>query len=135
MNKKHTTLLILLIILTFTSFTRSFIYILFDRNLISIDNKLGFDAEPTVNNVLLIFSIIRLMLTIIILSDMNIQFNLLTLVLFYFIFTAILRFYYQYLYLYKPNSKEKRYIDKYQYLNSFVIFLSSSYILYYIFFK
>jgi hypothetical protein len=135
MNNIDTNLIILLVILSILSFTRTIIYVLFDMNLVALDKQLGFNFEPALNNILLIFAILRLLLATIILYKRTYQFDLITISLIYLIFTSFLRFYYEYLYLYKPRSKELYYIDKYQDVNAILIFTASAYIMYYIFFR
>jgi len=104
-------------------------------NLVALDKQLGFNFEPALNNILLIFAILRLLISTIILYKRTYQFDLITVSLIYLIFTSFLRFYYEYLYLYKPKSKEIYYIDKYQDVNAILIFTASAYIMYYIFFR
>jgi hypothetical protein len=128
-------LLSLLIILSLLSFTRTLVYIIFDHDLLSVDKFLGFNSELIMQGVLTIFAILRLLICSLILIKKPFKINLITIVLIYLIITSFLRFYYEYLYFYKPNSKEKYYIDKYQDVNAILIFISSAYILYYIFFK
>lgn len=127
-------LLTLLILLSILSFTRTFVYILFDNHLVDIDKKLGFNFEIILEGILTIFAVIRLYIISIISIKMPFQSYLLSAVLIYLAFTSLLRFYYEYLYFFKPDSPEKQFIDKYQDVNAVLIFISSAIILKQIFF-
>ena len=128
-------LLTLLIILSILTFTRTFIYLLFDEQFVNADKYLGLNVDLIMEGVLSIFAILRLYISGLVLVKRGVYYDALTAALGYLIFTSILRLYYEYLYFYKPNSKYKYYIDKYQDVNAFALFLSSSYILYFIFFN
>ena len=136
MNKDSETniLLTLLILLSILSFTRTFVYILFDNHLVDIDRKLGFNFEIILEGVLTIFAILRLYIASIVLIKRPFDFDLLSGVLIYLIFTSFLRFYYEYLYFFKPDSDEKHFIDKYQDVNAILIFISSAIIIKHVFF-
>lgn len=136
MNKDSETniLLTLLILLSILSFTRTFVYILFDNHLVDIDRKIGFNFEIILEGVLTIFAILRLYIASIVLIKRPFDFDLLSYVLIYLIFTSFLRFYYEYLYFFKPDSDEKHFIDKYQDVNAVLIFISSAIIIKHIFF-
>jgi len=137
MNKEQeiNILLSLLIILSIMSFLRTLVYIIFDHDLLHTDKFLGFNSEVIMQGVLTIFAILRLLICSLILIKKPFKIDLITIVLVYLIFTSFLRLYYEYLYFYKPNSKETYYIDKYHDVNAVLIFISSAYILYYIFFR
>ena len=128
-------LLTLLIILSVLAFTRTFTYLLFDKQFVNADKYLGLNLDIILEGVLSIFAILRLYISLLILIKRDIKYDLLTGALVYLIFTSILRLYYEYLYFYKPESKQKYYIDKYQDVNAVGIFIVSSYILYFIFFN
>jgi len=128
-------LLTLLIILSVLAFTRTFTYLLFDKQFVNADKYLGLNLDIILEGVLSIFAILRLYISGLVLIKRGVYYDALTAALGYLIFTSILRLYYEYLYFYKPESKEKYYIDKYQDVNALAIFISSSYILYFIFFK
>ena len=136
MNKtaENTILLTILILLTLVSFTRTLLYILFDHDIFALDKKFGYDNELVMQGVLTIFAILRLLIATIILTRKRMNYDLITFALLYLVFTSFLRFYYEYLYFYKPESKENKYIDEYQDVNAISIFIASSYIIYYIFF-
>ena len=126
-------LLTLLIILSILTFTRTFIYLLFDEQFVNADKYLGLKLDLIMEGVFTIFAILRLYISALVLIKREIKYDLLTTALGFLIFTSILRLYYEYLYFYKPDSKEKYYIDKFQDVDAFALFLSSSYILYYLF--
>jgi len=128
-------LLTLLIILSVLAFTRTFTYLLFDKQFVNADKYLGLNLDIILEGVLSIFAILRLYISGLVLIKRGVYYDALTAALGYLIFTSILRLYYEYLYFYKPESKEKYYIDKYQDVNALALFISSGYILYYIFFK
>ena len=127
-------LLTLLIILSILSFIRTLGYIIFDNNLVDIDRRLGYDIEKIMEGILLIFAILRLYICSIILIKRQIHNDAITYIMFYLIFTAFLRFYYDYLYFNYPKSEKIRNIDKFQDVNAIFIFFSSAYILKYILF-
>lgn len=128
-------LLTLLIILSILSFVRTFTYILFDKQLVNADTYFGLNIDLIMEAVLSIFSILRLYISSLVLIKRGLEYDMLTYVLLYLIFTCFVRFYYEYLYFFKPESKEKYYIDKYQDVNAVSIFLASAYILYFILLK
>lgn len=127
-------LLTLLIILSILSFARTFIYILFDKQLVNADKYLGLNVDLIMEAVLSICSILRLYISSLVLIKRGLEYDMLTYVLLYLIFTCFVRFYYEYLYFFKPDSKEKYYIDKFQDVNAVSIFIASAYILYFILF-
>lgn len=127
-------LLTLLIILSVLSFIRTFFYIVFDNHLIDVDKKVGYDIEIIMEGILLIFGILRLYICSIILAKRGLHNDGITYIMFYLIFTAFLRFYYDYLYFNYPKSEKIRNIDKFQDVNAILIFFTSAYILKYIFF-
>ena len=127
-------LLTLLIILSTLAFARTFTYILFDKQLVNADKYLGINVDLIMEAVLSIFSVLRLYISSLVLIKRGLEYDMLTYVLLYLILTCFIRFYYEYLYFFKPESKEKYYIDRYQDVNAVAIFMASSYILYYIFF-
>jgi hypothetical protein len=127
-------LLTLLIILSVVSFARTLIYIGFDNDLFDLGEKIaGFDTEPILQGVALIFAAIRFLIISLVLNKRGIQQDILTYVLFYLLFTIVLRIYYVYLFFKEPKSKAKYLIDKYQDLNAILVFFSTAYILKFIF--
>ena len=137
MNKKPdiNILLTLLIILSVVAFTRTFLYILFDDHFLYAGKHLGISVDLIMEGVLTIFAILRLYISSLVLIKRGLDYDMLTYVLLYLIFTSFVRFYYEYLYFYNPESKQKYYVDKFQDLNAITIFMASGYILYHIFFK
>ena len=128
-------LLTLLIILSVVSFARTLIYLAFDNDLFDLGEKIaGFDTEPILQGVALIFAAIRLLVIGLVLNKRGIQADMLTYVLIYLIFTILLRIYYVYLFFKDPKNKHVFVIDKYQDLNAILVFFSTAYILKFIFF-
>ena len=128
-------LLTLLIILSVVAFTRTFLYLLFDKEFLNSGKHLGLNIDLIMEGVLTIFAFLRLYISSLVLFKKGLDYDMITYVLLYLIFTAFVRFYYEYLYFYNPESKQKYYVDKFQDVNASVIFIASGYILYYIFFK
>ena len=126
-------LLTFLIILSVLSFVRTFTYILFDKQLINADKYLGLNVDIVLEGVLTIFAIVRSYISTLVLIKRGVRCDLLTAALGYLILTAFVRFYYEYLYFYKDHPKQKYYIDKFQDLDALAIFISSAYIMYFIF--
>ena len=128
-------LLTLLIILSVVAFTRTFLYLLFDKEFLNSGKHLGLNIDLIMEGVLTIFAFLRLYISSLVLFKKGLDYDMITYVLLYLIFTSFVRFYYEYLYFYNPESKQKYYVDKYQDVNAVTIFIASGYILYYIFFK
>ena len=128
-------LLTLLIILSVVAFTRTFLYLLFDKEFLNSGKHLGLNVDLIMEGVLTIFAFLRLYISSLVLFKKGLDYDMITYVLLYLIFTAFVRFYYEYLYFYNPESKQKYYVDKFQDVNAVAIFIASGYILYYIFFK
>jgi hypothetical protein len=128
-------LLTLLIILSVVAFTRTFLYILFDKEFLNSGKHLGLNIDLIMEGVLTIFAVLRLYISSLVLFKKGLDYDMITYVLLYLIFTSFVRFYYEYLYFYNPESKQKYYVDKFQDVNAVAIFIASGYILYYIFFK
>ena len=128
-------LLTLLIILSVVAFTRTFLYLLFDKEFLNSGKHLGLNVDLIMEGVLTIFAFLRLDISSLVLFKKGLDYDMITYVLLYLIFTAFVRFYYEYLYFYNPESKQKYYVDKFQDVNAVAIFIASGYILYYIFFK
>jgi hypothetical protein len=128
-------LLTLLIILSVVAFTRTFLYLLFDKEFLNSGKHLGLNIDLIMEGVLTIFAVLRVYISSLVLLKKGLDYDMITYVLLYLIFTSFVRFYYEYLYFYNPESKQKYYVDKYQDVNAVTIFIASGYILYYIFFK
>ena len=128
-------LLTLLIILSVVAFTRTFLYLLFDKEFLNSGKHLGLNIDLIMEGVLTIFAVLRVYISGLVLFKKGLDYDMITYVLLYLIFTSFVRFYYEYLYFYNPESKQKYYVDKFQDVNAVTIFIASGYILYYIFFK
>jgi hypothetical protein len=136
MKQESFTLLVLLIILSVINLVRSLVYILFDKDLADIGDKFfGFTTEPVIEGILAVFSILRLIIVGLILGKRGFKSDILTYILIYFIFNGLLKIYYVHVYFNYPDSKEKYIIDKFEDVNSIVLFLTSLYIVSYIFFN
>lgn len=125
----------LLIILVLFSFIRSIIYILFDDNLINIDKKWEQNFSITIDYVLVFFAFIRIFLITLILMARNFKNDILTYILYYLAFAAVLKIYLIYEDIISNSKTELyKYIDKYLDYQAIVILLGDVYILKYIFF-
>lgn len=135
---KETEMIILLVLLTILSIinlVKSLVYIFFDKNLADIGDKFfGFNTDPIIEGVLAVFSILRLLLVTLIIGKRGFKNDILTYVLVYFILNGLLKIYYVHVYFNYPDSKEKYYIDKYEDFNAIMLFLTSLYVVSYIFF-
>ena len=120
-------LLTLLIILSVVAFTRTFLYLLFDKEFLNSGKHLGLNIDLIMEGVLTIFAVLRVYISSLVLLKKGLDYDMITYVLLYLIFTSFVRFYYEYLYFYNPESKQKYYVDKYQDVNAFALFLSSIY--------
>lgn len=127
-------IIILLAIQAILIFFRSGLYIIFDRHFLNIDNYFKKPNEKEIDYVLTLFATIRLVLCATILHLRKYQNDLLSYALLYLIFSSFVRFYYQYLATYNPESKNKKWVDRYQDINSLLLFVISGYILIKIFY-
>ena len=128
------TLLTLLAIMSILSFTRTLVYLLYQKNFLNVAGRTETDIQPYLSKVFIIFSILRLILSSIVLYKRQFQNDILSYVLIFLIASTLQRFYYEYITSYHSESKTKLYLDKIQDLNSFLVFLSSLYIMKYILF-
>ena len=128
------TLLTILAIMSILSFTRTLVYLLYQKNILNVAGRTETDVEPYLNKVFLIFSSLRIILSSIVLYKRQFQNDILSYVLIFLIFSSVQRFYYDYLIRNHSESKIKLYLDKIQDLNSILVFLSSLYIMKYILF-
>ncbi len=130
-----TLLLVLLIIQSILILFRTMSYVIFDKHLLNLDEVIsGKDYEKTVDLVLTMFAVIRIVISTIVISKRGFNNDILTYALVYLIFSSFLRFYYQYLIQSKSNPKIKYYIDKYQDTNAIILLFISAYIIKFIFF-
>ena len=122
-------IIILLTVQVILIFFRTGLYIIFDNHFLNIDYYFKKPNEKEIDYVLTLFAVIRLIISSSILYLRKLHNDLLTYVLLYLVLSSFIRFYYQYLTNYYPNSKAKYWVDKYQDVNSFILFLISGYIL------
>ena len=132
MKVESTIILILLAILSVSELTRSLVFVAFEDNIFNLDKSPA--MEDIIQKILLIFDTLPDILAIVILYYRQLQNDLLTYILIFFIIVSIQRFYYEYLYFYHPKSQTKIYIDKIQDIISIIIFLSSMYIMKFVLF-
>ena len=132
MKVESTIILILLAILSVSELTRSLVFVAFEDNIFNLNKSSA--MEDTIQKILLIFDTLPDILAVVILYYRQLQNDLLTYILIFFIIVSIQRFYYEYLYFYHPKSQTKMYLDKVQDVISIILFLSSIYIMKYILF-
>lgn len=130
-----TLLLVLLIIQSILIFFRTLTYIIFDKNLLNLDEILtGKDSARYVEWILTMFAMVRLLIASIVLSKRGFKNDILSYAVSYLIFSSFLRFYYQYLIEVDYNSDAKHYIDRFQDTNAIILLFVSAYIIKFIFF-
>jgi hypothetical protein len=135
-NRYTNLLLTLLIILSVLIFTRTIIFVLFDKHLFALDKNLGFDIQPVIQNFILpIYALLRIIIIFIFFSIKPVRVDVISIVLIYILIMSFIRFYFVYLCVYYPKSKQIEPIDRVQDINTSVQFVASTYIVYYIFFK
>lgn len=122
-------IIILLTVQVILIFFRTGLYIIFDNHFLNIDYYFKKPNKKEIDYVLTLFAVIRLIISSSILYLRKLHNDLLTYVLLYLVLSSFIRFYYQYLTNYYPKSKAKYWVDKYQDVNSFILFLISGYIL------
>ena len=134
MKQDSNILLILLIILSLLTFTRTQVYILFSNRFINLGKIAGLDIDDIFKKTMIVFAIVRFLLANIILYTRKFQNDTLSYVLVYLIFSSLQRFYYDYLIEHNSESKIKYYLKDFQPVNSFLILASSLYIMKYVLF-
>jgi hypothetical protein len=134
MKQDSNILLILLIILSLLTFTRTQVYILFSNRFINLGKIAGLDIDDIFKKTMIVFGIVRFLLANIILYTRKFQNDTLSYVLVYLIFSSLQRFYYDYLIEHNSESKIKYYLKDFQPVNSFLILASSLYIMKYVLF-
>ena len=127
-------IIILLSIQVILIFFRTGLYIIFDTHFLNIDGYLKQPNEKEIDYVLTLFAVIRLIISFTILRLRNFKNDILSYALLYLVFSSFVRFYYQYLTSYHPKSDNKYWIDKYQDINSGILFMISAYMLISIFY-
>jgi hypothetical protein len=134
MKQDSNTLLTVLAILSIITFTRSLVYAIFTTEEIDMSKQSGINVEAILEKTLTIFSMLRIILASIILSVRGLHKDILTGVLVFLVFSSLQRFYYEHLISSAPQSMMAQYLDKYQPVNSVLLFVSSLYIMKYVLF-
>ena len=114
-------------------FIRSVIHALFDNNLLDIDSS-NKELDVKVGNFLAVMAMLRVFVIILILISRKGKFDLITCILYFLMFTGVLRIYYQYLEIFNSQSPIYIYFNKYEDIDSLIIFLFTGYMIKYIFF-
>jgi len=134
MNKESNILLIFLIILSLTTFTRTLVYYIFHTGLINFGSKSKQEIDKVIDKVLVIFTTIRIILVTIILSMRGFQKDILTGVLAFLFLSSTQRYIYEYTKFNYPSSNLYKALENFQDLNTNLVLLSSLYIMKYVFF-
>ena len=134
MNKESNILLIFLIILSLTTFTRTLVYYIFHTGLINFGSKSKEEIDKVIDKVLVIFTTIRIILVTIILSMRGVQNDILTYVLAFLFLSSTQRYIYEYTKFNYPSSNLYKALENFQDLNTNLVLLSSLYIMKYVFF-
>ena len=134
MNKETNILLIFLIILSLTTFTRTLVYYIFHTGLINFGSKSKQEIDKVIDKVLVIFTTIRIILVTIILSMRGVQNDILTYVLAFLFLSSTQRYIYEYTKFNYPSSNLYKALENFQDLNTNLVLLSSLYIMKYVFF-
>lgn len=134
MNKESNILLIILIILSLTTFTRTLVYYIFHTGLINFGSKSKQEIDKVIDKVLVIFTTIRIILVTIILSMRGVQNDILTYVLAFLFLSSTQRYIYEYTKFNYPSSNLYKALENFQDLNTNMVLLSSLYIMKYVFF-
>ena len=134
MNKESNILLIFLIILSLTTFTRTLVYYIFHTGLINFGSKSKEEIDKVIDKVLVIFTTIRIILVTIILSMRGVQNDILTYVLAFLFLSSTQRYIYEYTKFNYPSSNLYKALENFQDLNTNLVLLSSLYMMKYVFF-
>lgn len=134
MNKETNILLIFLIILSLTAFTRTLVYYIFHTGLINFGSKSRQEIDKVLDKVLIIFTTIRIILVTIILSMRGFQKDILTGILVFLFLSSTQRYIYEYTKFNYPSSNLYKALENFQDLNTNLVLLSSLYIMKYVFF-
>jgi predicted permease len=132
MKADTNSVIIILVVLSILSFTRSLAYGLFSDDLTTL-NKVD-SVDDDIKKVLFVLSMLRLILAIVAVTMRQIHNDLITYVLLYIVISTIQRFYYEYMLKSEPNSNTTLYLKKFQTANAVLLFLSSLYIMKYVLF-
>lgn len=134
MKQELFALVVLLIILSLTTFTRTLVYFIFRENVLNLTGKPKEEVAKYIDSVLAIFSVIRILLIVIILNKRGFHHDILTYVLLFLLLSALEGVFYDYVRKFKPQSNITKGLDKIQDANTVMILASSLYIIKYIFF-
>jgi len=134
MKQDSNTLLTILAILSILTFTRTLVYVIFGEEAINMSKQSGINVEEILDRTLTIFGMLRIILAGAVLGVRGLHKDILTGVLLFLVFSSIQRFYYEYLRSSAQQSKVTQYLDKYQPVNSVLLFVSSLYIMKYVLF-
>jgi|694.fasta_scaffold127229_4 hypothetical protein len=134
MKQDSNILLTILAILSIFTFTRTLVYAIFGEEAVNMSKQSGINVEEILDRTLTIFAMLRIILAGIVLGLRGLHNDILTGVLVFLMFTSIQRFYYEYMRSSAPQSKVTQDLDKYQPVNSVLIFVSSVYIMKYVLF-
>ena len=134
MKQDSNILLTILSILSILTFTRTLVYVIFGEEAISMSKQSGINVDEILDRTLSIFSMLRIILAGVVLGLRGLHNDILTGVLVFLMFTSIQRVYYEYMRSSAPQSKVTQYLDKYQPVNSVLLFVSSLYIMKYVLF-
>ena len=134
MKQDSNILLTILAILSILTFTRTLVYVIFGEEAIIMSKQSGINVEEILDRTLTIFSMLRIILEGVVIGLRVLHNDILTGVLVFLMFTSIQRVYYEYMRSSAPQSKVTQYLDKYQPVNSVLLFVSSLYIMKYVLF-
>ena len=132
MKAEPNSVIIILVVLSILTFTRSLAYGMFSDDLTTLDKVDSVDDD--IKKVLFVLSMLRLILAIVAITMRQIRNDLITYVLLYIVISTIQRFYYEYMLKTEPNSNTTLYLKKFQAVNAVLLFLSSLYIMIYVLF-
>lgn len=132
MKTETNSVIIILVVLSILTFTRSLAYGLFSSDLTTLNKEDSVDDD--IKKVLFVLSMLRLILAIVVVTMRQIHNDVLTYVLMYIIISTVQRFYYEYMLKTEPNSNTTLYLQKFQAVNFGLLFLSSVYIMKYVLF-
>ena len=133
MKQDSNILLTILAILSILTFTRTLVYVIFGEEAISMSKQSGINVDEILDRTLSIFSMLRIILAGVVLGLRGLHNDILTGVLVFLVFTSIQRAYYEYMRSSAPQSKITQDLDKYQPVNSVLLFVSSLYIMKYVY--
>jgi len=134
MKQDSNILLTTLAILSILTFTRSLVYAIFTVEEIQMSKQSGINIHEILDKTLTIFSMLRIILASVVLGVRGLHKDILTGVLVFLVFSSLQRFYYEHMLTSAPQSKVTQYLDRYQPVNSVLLFVSSLYIMKYVLF-